>query len=109
MGDNICMDANKNTNRKGKTMIDFGTMNTTAAEHRTISTIARIARENGYAREHLDIAMDLEACHAVCPLDLEALATAKTGDLLHDVSGIAAHLDRDTGQLTDCFHPRHAV
>lgn len=51
--------------------------------------------------------MDLEACHANgCPLDLTKLAGFDDFNLLHDVCGIASHLDRKTGKLTGHFLPR---
>ena len=55
------------------------------------------------------IVMDLDVCHEHRPLDLAGLLEARPGDLLHDVTGIAAHLDQDTGQLRDCFAPRYAL
>ena len=53
--------------------------------------------------------MDLNACHSNgCPLDLEELSKAKGFSFVHDLAGIANHIDRDTGKLTDCFVPRYA-
>jgi hypothetical protein len=53
--------------------------------------------------------MDLTACHANgCPLDLERLAGADDFNLIHDVLGIAGHIDRDTGELDRRFLPRFA-
>lgn len=57
----------------------------------------------------LEHQMDLTACHANgCPLDLERMLAARPFDLAHDVTGIANHLDRTTGQLTGHFLPRFA-
>jgi len=57
----------------------------------------------------LDIVMDLTVCHCLaCPLNLDGLLKANGGDLIHDVSGIVRHLNRDTGKLEDCFVPRFA-
>jgi hypothetical protein len=57
----------------------------------------------------LEVSMDLTACHCVgCPLDLEGLLTAKPSDLIHDVAGITAYINRETGELGDCFVPRYA-
>jgi hypothetical protein len=57
-----------------------------------------------------ELLMDIEACHSNgCPLQLEALLNASEADFVHDVGGITAHLDRQTGTLTDCFVPRYAV
>lgn len=54
-------------------------------------------------------AMNLAACHVTCPLDLEKLANADDFTLAHDVFGIDAHMDRETGHLTDLFRPRCAA
>lgn len=51
--------------------------------------------------------MDLVACHGSgCPLDLDRLLEASDFDLAHDVAGITRHIDRETGELRDCFLPR---
>ena len=56
------------------------------------------------------IQMDLTACHKYgCKLDLEKMLMTRGVDLLHDVMGINRHLDRDTGNLTNNFHPRCAA
>jgi hypothetical protein len=58
-----------------------------------------------------DTLMDLDACHSNgCALNLNALAhEASDFDVLHDVGGIARHLDRETGKLGGCFSPRYAA
>lgn len=57
----------------------------------------------------LEVSMDLTACHCVgCPLDLEGLLTATPSDLVHDVAGIMANINRETGELENCFMPRYA-
>lgn len=54
--------------------------------------------------------MDLIACHNHgCKLDLQALVDADDFDFSHDVYGINRHLNRKTGELTDCFLPRFAA
>jgi len=55
-----------------------------------------------------DRMMDLMAVHKDVGLDLEGLLRGRDQDLLHDLSGIAQHLDRQTGKLMNCFLPRHA-
>lgn len=61
------------------------------------------------ARDRTSTLMDLSACHANgCPLDFKRLADFPDFDLLHDVCGISAHIDRRTGKLEDCFIPRSA-
>ena len=53
--------------------------------------------------------MDIIAVHANgCPLKLSELLTAPRFDFTHDVFGIRRHLNRETGQLQDCFLPRYA-
>jgi hypothetical protein len=57
----------------------------------------------------LEVSMDLTACHCVgCPLDLEGLLIAKPSDLIHDVAGIMANINRETGELENSFAPRYA-
>lgn len=59
--------------------------------------------------DRLTVSMDLTACHANgCPLDLDGMLSCSASDLIHDVAGISAHIDRQTGQLRDCFMPRYA-
>lgn len=54
--------------------------------------------------------MDISACVANgCPLKLQEWLDAPDFDFFHDFYGIARHIDRTTGQLTDCFLPRFAV
>ena len=54
--------------------------------------------------------MDIQACHTHgCCLKLVDLLRASDGDFLHDVCGINRYMDRDTGELKDCFLPRYAV
>jgi hypothetical protein len=51
--------------------------------------------------------MDLTACHANgCRLDLERLLNADGFNFIHDIGGIAKHMNRDTGQLDGHFRPR---
>lgn len=54
------------------------------------------------------VSMDLAAVHAHTPLKLAELAEADDSNFLHDMTGIAFHLDRRTGELTDNFLPRYA-
>lgn len=57
----------------------------------------------------LDLEMDLTACHANgCRLRLLELLNADEWNFWHDIVGIYRHMDRTTGQLTDCFLPRFA-
>lgn len=55
----------------------------------------------------LTCSMDITATHANGnPLDLPRLFAADDFDFTHDICGIARHLNRDTGQLENCFSPR---
>ena len=59
--------------------------------------------------DEIDLMMDLEAVHCNgVPLRLEDLLAADDFNLVHDVSGISARIDRRTGKLTRCFLPRFA-
>ena len=54
--------------------------------------------------------MDIVAVHVNgCPLQLEELLRAPRFDFAHDVFGIRRHINRQTGQLQDCFLPCYAV
>ena len=60
--------------------------------------------------ERTNLSMDLSATHCNgCPMCFEALETATDFDFLHDLSGIQAHLNRNTGNLKDHFLPRYSV
>lgn len=81
------------------------------ADRKTIRTIARRARDlylaHSIDRSALDIDMDLVATHCNGnPLRLADLLKADDFNLLHDVSGISHHLNRETGKLEDHFIPR---
>lgn len=55
------------------------------------------------------ILMDLSACHANgCPLDFKRLLAFPDFDFAHDIFGINQRIDRETGQLRNCFVPRCA-
>jgi hypothetical protein len=94
-------------------MIKWG--KTTKEEVQTISRIAKRAnkimeRETGDSLDVMSTVMDLEATHTHgCPLKLAELEKADDVNLMHDVLGIARHIDRDTGELTNCFLPRFAA
>src|SRR5688572_27000674 len=56
-----------------------------------------------------EILMDLDACNSNgCPIDLERLLAFDSRDFFHDVLGIRRHINRETGQLENCFMPRCA-
>lgn len=53
-----------------------------------------------------DIEMDLSAVHAKTPLRLAELAKADDFNFAHDLGGIRANINRNTGELENCFMPR---
>lgn len=82
-------------------------------ESRLLTKIAQravtLAKAHGLDLPFSDMEMDLTACHCNgCPLDLERLLEATDSNFGHDVFGIRKHLDRTTGELTNCFVPRFA-
>lgn len=58
------------------------------------------------ALDFLTCSMDLSACHNANSLNLQKLLTLPDADFIHDVLGINRHLDRENGELKDCFWPR---
>ena len=81
--------------------------NSTKQENETVRLIAQ--RANALAGDYSvsETSMDVLAAHLNgCRLRLRGLLEAGSGDFMHDVSGIRAHLDRKTGKLGDCFSPR---
>ena len=60
----------------------------------------------GHRIDVLSLRMDLAAVNAVIPLDFAKLANFDNPNLLHDVGGIIKHMNRETGDLEDCFIPR---
>lgn len=57
----------------------------------------------------IDICMDIENCHKVCPLRLQDLLDADAGNFGHDIAGIYQHFNRQTLELENCFTPRFAA
>ena len=57
----------------------------------------------------IDCIMSLTAVHANgVPMDLDRMLAADNGNLLHDVTGCIAYVDRSTGKLDGNFLPRFA-
>lgn len=83
-----------------------------ANEHDLIVAIARkaLADLKGYPDDQRTLIMDLTATHANgTPLKLRELLTAEPFDFAHDIYGIRKHINRQTGELEDCFLPRYAA
>ena len=74
---------------------------------RAIGLGAGIGRPQGFLNNPLlETEMDLAACHCSNPLRLGDLLAADNFNLMHDVMGIARHLNRKTGKLENHFSPR---
>ena len=67
------------------------------------------AEELGIQYDMMTATMDITACHLNgCPLKLTQLLNADNFNFVHDVFGIRQHINRETGELEDCFVPRYA-
>lgn len=67
-------------------------------------------KTNYLGLERCSVSMDITAAHANgCPMDLARWLGAVNFEFDHDAFGIMEHLDRETGELTDCFLPRYAA
>lgn len=81
------------------------------ADRKAARKIARRARDllldYKVSRAAWSIELDVVATHCNGnPLRLEALLAADDFNFLHDISGIARHLNRETGELENGFRPR---
>lgn len=75
-----------------------------------IQAIVGRAEKDLLVGDRMTLVMDLTACHANgTPIDLVALVLADYFTFSHDVCGIQRHINRETGQLEDCFVPRTAA
>lgn len=82
----------------------------TKAEHLIMQRIVERARKLNPQLKFQTTLMDLEACHCNgMALDLERLLNADDFNFAHDVFGIIRHINRETGQMMDCFVPRFAL
>lgn len=52
--------------------------------------------------------MDLDNADKSVGMDFDRLLAADDFTFAHDIGGIMSHMDRETGELTDCFLPRCA-
>jgi Family of unknown function (DUF6874) len=86
-----------------------GDRNTEALLFKAIADRAeKLGQKFGRPMMRSAIILDLVIAHRQCPLDLLKLLDADDGNFSHDVFGIMRHLDRETGELRDCFIPRFA-
>jgi len=91
--------------------IDTVSFDCPESDRKLARAIARRARDllldMRVDRPAMDIDMDIVATHCNGnPLRLQDLLGADDFNLLHDVSGIARHLNRQTGKLENHFSPR---
>lgn len=89
-------------------MVKFDVTREEAAVIRQIAARAhRMAADAGWNYATIDASMDVTAAHSNgCPLRLERLLEADDFNFAHDVFGIRRHIDRETGELGNCFSPR---
>lgn len=88
----------------------------TDEELELIEQIINRAEKAGHSRgkksprhwyERQTFSMDLIATNANgCPMDFAGLLAADDFNFLHDIAGIARHLDRRTGKIGGGFLPR---
>ena len=68
-----------------------------------------MAKDLGFKYDQMTAIMDISACHSNGnPLKLQELLDADDFNFGHDVFGIRQHIDRETGQLQNCFVPRYS-
>lgn len=90
-------------------MIDVDLSKVTAADYAAIDkVIARAkAQDMTFGRDTMTISMDLEFAHVDCGgLDWDKLLNFDDLNFAHDMHGIAANINRETGKLDNCFLPR---
>lgn len=59
-------------------------------------------------KDRIGAEMDIQAAHITCPLKLKELLAADNFNFMHDVCGISNNINRETGELENCFVPRFA-
>ena len=82
----------------------------TKADYKLISKIAKRACGKNYDIDYMQLNMDLTATHCNGnELQLDALYQADDFNFDHDIYGILANIDRNTGKLNNCFLPRFSA
>jgi len=77
-----------------------------------LKTVAIIKRASRLLKgvDTMSMQMSLQACHTHgCEIKLDELLQADDGNLLHDVCGIDNNINKETGELENCFVPRYAA
>lgn len=73
----------------------------------TVAAIIRRLRETYDIKfDALSLSMDLTVCSNRGHVNLATLLESADSVFAHDLDGIVNHLDRETGELADCFVPR---
>ena len=70
--------------------------------HNCVSRAAKMFE----VKDRLSLIMDIEAAHIINPLKLRELYDADNFNFAHDICGIQRHINRNTGEMGDCFLPR---
>jgi len=65
-------------------------------------------RVGSKVRDHFSLSMDLAAANADCGMDVVKLIAFDDFNFWHDITGIMANINRETGKLENCFVPRCA-
>ena len=75
------------------------------AMDRIAERVSQIKGKHGFEPfpKNYNTVMYLEAAHKVCTIDFEMLKNASDSDLVHDVAGIIANLNLETGKIENDF------
>ncbi len=88
-----------NVSRKDRTLIE-----------KITKRAVQFCRKNRVDLDPVSTNMDLAATHANGnPLRLRDMLESGSFDLMHDITGIALHINRETGKLEDHFLPRFSL
>lgn len=60
----------------------------------------------GATKDRVSLDMDITAAHTTNPLKLQDWLLADDFNFMHDVVGISNNINRDTGEMDNCFLPR---
>lgn len=84
--------------------------NATKEETQTILAIVKRAALLNPSIDRLSIQMDIAACHLNGnELKLKELLETDDFNFAHDVFGISRNMNRENGELTNCFLPRFTL
>lgn len=80
---------------------------TSVSDIRLISQCAARAKQD-FGCDRKAVAQLLEIANYRTPLDFARLLSFQRADFIHDIDGLVAHLDRESGALSGLFQPRCA-